>query len=311
MKAVKRLVSNIAVRGAHDLRVLTALALVACTVSVLPAARAITAHAGSHSAHTQGYLGIEFHDLTDSQASALHLKGTHGVEVAMVDHDGPAGKAGLRPHDIILSLNGKIVASAEALRRMIHEAHAGMSVMLSVMRDGQALHLTAQLADRESVERDAMARMGTPDPAADDEENATIYGVPPADPPARTPRAGQSFIGSMIHMGPFTGVEMESMTPQLAGYFGAPQGTGLLVTTVTANSPASDCGLHAGDVVLRADDAPMHSSTSWSRHLRANKGHPIILVILRDKHEQTLTLVLDSKKHSQLEWPTQGFAFMQ
>ena len=37
----------------------------------------------------------------------LKLKEEHGVEVTMVDQDAPAGKAGLKEHDVILTINGQ------------------------------------------------------------------------------------------------------------------------------------------------------------------------------------------------------------
>src|SRR5215469_9089941 len=106
-----------------------------------------------------GYLGIEFHNLTNEQAAALHLRDNRGVEVMFVDHDGPAASAGLKPHDLITGFNGHIVASGEALGRMIHDAGAGVQVKLSVFRNGNPITIHTKLADRQQVERKAWARM--------------------------------------------------------------------------------------------------------------------------------------------------------
>jgi len=56
-----------------------------------------------------------------------------------VDQDAPAGKAGIKPHDVILTMNGASVESGGAIRRMIHETPAGRVVTLGLSRDGQPL----------------------------------------------------------------------------------------------------------------------------------------------------------------------------
>jgi S1-C subfamily serine protease len=272
---------------------------------VVPAGRA---HAAGHTQPQRppGYLGIEFHDLTNEQAAALHLRDKRGVEVLLVDHDGPAASAGLKPHDLITGLNGRIVASGEALRRMIHDTGAGVEVRLSVFRNGDPITIHTKLADRQEVERKAWARM-TQGPAPPS-QNALIagasetYAIGPAPPPPvaaprpATPEHTQGFIENMLH-GPFTGIMVETMQPQLAEYFGAPKGQGLLVQSVESGSPAAIVGIHAGDVILRADNQPMHSTSDWSKHLHASKGKPMNLDVLRNHQPMTLTLPPDTKKH--------------
>ncbi len=290
--------------GARWMAVVTMLLLVAAAhAAAVGPGRAQTGKTAA--AHVPGYLGIGFHDLTDEQASALHLKGGHGVEILLVDHDGPAGKSGLRPHDVILSMNGQTVASAELLRKMIHDMGAGSKLALGIQRNGAAQTVSVQLAERADVEREARLKMVMPDapaaPEADGMSSGFVehYTVEPAPAPATN---APSFLELMLHTTPFTGLAMEVMEPQLAGFFGAPAGTGLLVQTVMANSPAADAGLRAGDVVLKVDGIGLRTTSEWMKRLHASKGQPMSLTVLRDKHEVTTTLTPVFKKHASVEF---------
>jgi S1-C subfamily serine protease len=258
------------------------------------AARRVPGAGNGHSTQrAPGYLGIEFHDLTDVQAASLHLKGPRGVEVVMVDHDGPAGQSGLRPHDIITGLNGRIVPSGDGLRRMIREAGAGVSVTLSVFREGVPITLQTTLEDREAVERKAWAKVNQPDNAPPD--NTMVAGVIESYT-IQTPARGQGFIGSMLHGGPPAGLVVEPMQPQLANFFGAPKGVGLLVQAVQAGGPAALAGLHAADVILQCNGKALHSPSDWNKWLRAGKDKPLSLTVLRDRHELAMTLVTNPKR---------------
>ncbi len=274
---------------------------------------------GTAGGRSQGYLGIEFHDLP-SDGTGLVPRNLHGVEIVMVDHDGPAGKAGLRPRDVIVSLNGQAIAGAEALRRMIHDAGAGMQVALSVLRNGQAFTVNAQLGDRDQVARAAMARLAASSPGATAFQPASPAQPPelsgfvesyadeapsdPAPPPLPPgPPHSQGFLSSMLHNGSSAGLMLDVMEPQLANFFGAPEGTGLLVQSVVPGGPAAQAGLRAGDVVLRADLFALHKQEDWTKRLHAAKGHPMTLDVLRKGRQLTMTLQADLKHHSLLEWP--------
>src|SRR5882672_3421106 len=99
----------------------------------------------SEDSGTGAYLGVDVTDVTTERLSALKLKEEKGVEVTMVDQDAPAGKAGLKEHDVILTMNGSPVESGAQLRRMIHETPAGRVVSLGLSRDGQPLTLKVPL----------------------------------------------------------------------------------------------------------------------------------------------------------------------
>ena len=67
-------------------------------------------------------MGIALADVTDEIASALGLPaGTRGAVVTDVAPDGPAARAGLQAGDVIVEVDGKPVANAEDVARMIRE----------------------------------------------------------------------------------------------------------------------------------------------------------------------------------------------
>ena len=99
----------------------------------------------------------------------------------------------------------------------------------------------------------------------------------------------------------YTGLYLEKMSAQLAGYFGVPNGSGLLVRSVQENSPAALAGMHAGDVVVRANDKTVANTNDWAKAIKNSHGHSLTVVVMRDKKEQTLTLTPDSKKRSSID----------
>ncbi len=264
--------------------------------SANPVRAVLPASVGAHAqhpvaAHAPGYLGIGFHDAQG-----------RGAEITLVDHDGPAGKAGLRPHDVILKLNGQPIASADMLSRMIHEAAPGSVVILSYLRDGKTMSGSVHLADRAEVERSVRDKVATADSLANEADPPVAEFVPDAPAPNAS-ASNRGFLSRVLNTVPFTGLGLQTMEPQLAEFFGDTEGFGMLVQTVMPNSPAAMAGLHAGDVLLRADTVALRTSSDWSKRVRSNPGQPIVLNILRDKHEMTVTLTPEGRHHSLLEWP--------
>jgi S1-C subfamily serine protease len=250
----------------------------------------------------QGYLGVDVRDVTVDQLSALKLKEARGAEIVLVDHDAPAGKVGLREHDVILRVNGQAIEGEDQLRKMLRESSPGMQLTLLISRDGQQMSVTTQTANRDEVERQAWEQhLSVPEPPPSEIIGGDLF--PAQNSTAPPVLGGNSFLGPMLMNPSYTGAILETLSVQLADFFGVASGGGLLVRSVEANSPAALAGMRAGDVVVRANEKAVASSADWTRAIKDSHGRPLTVVVLRDKKEQTLTLAPDSKKRSSLEQP--------
>lgn len=244
----------------------------------------------------QGYLGVGIRDVDSDRASALKLKQPQGAEIVYLDQDAPASKAGLKVHDVILQMNGQQVEGVEQLRRMLHETPPGRAVSFIISRDGQTQNISLQLADRAKLEQDSRSKMFIV-PAPED--------LAPFDALVRQRSNGaNSFFGGTVTMGNRldAGVDLHPINPQLAEYFGDKEGSGLLVESVEDNSPAAVAGLKVGDVIVKVNDDVVGTRGEWLRAIHANRGKTVQVTVLRNKHEQILSMQAgDSKKKSELE----------
>jgi S1-C subfamily serine protease len=92
------------------------------------------------------WLGIEGSDLAPDKAKALGVAG--GAVVSKVAPDGPAQMAGLRAGDIVVGLDGRVVASMANLIMAVHARPPMTQVELAVLRGGDTETFTARLAPR-------------------------------------------------------------------------------------------------------------------------------------------------------------------
>ena len=220
--------------------------------------------------HGSSYLGVDIRDVEQERVSALHVPDESGVEITMVDQDSPAGKAGLKEQDVIRTFNGQKVESAEQLRRFIRETPPSRTVDLGIMRGGRAMSIKVALADR--------AKIGGLEP----HPHIRIAPMPPIniDIPAM----------EMVMRVSRTGMQLESLTPQLREFFGVPAGQGLLVRSVERGSAAEGAGIKAGDVIVRVQNQAVHDLGDFRMATRDHTGSSVGVTVVRDKREQNLNL---------------------
>ena len=231
------------------------------------------------------YLGVDTKDITPDRVASFHLKDEQGVEVTMVDQDAPAGKAGIKEHDVILSINGERVESVEQLRRLIHEIPSGRVITIGLSRDGQPQTLKTQLASRAQ--------------AFAFNSKDFHFQIPPIPPMPAIADMDLPVSVVVVHSAMRSGLMVENLTPQLSDFFGAKGGQGILVRSVEKGSLAEKAGFHAGDVIVRVNGESVGDSGDFGRLLRARKANNVSVGVLRDKKEQTLTFTMPDRQHSE------------
>ena len=195
----------------------------------------------------RGMLGIGIQSLTSELASGLGLKDMKGVLVNGVSSGGPGDKAGLKPGDVIVKLNGKDVNDPNNLRNQIAGTAPGTEVTLTIVRNG--------------MQQDIRAKVG----------ELTSEAAGPN---------GQDQAGG--HGGVKLGIALAPINPQTAAQFGLPAGTqGVVVESVDPGGQAAMAGLEAGDVILEVNHQKVRTPDDMQRAIGASGNRPPVLLISR------------------------------
>ena len=212
-----------------------------------------------------------------------------GVRIGDVDADGPASKAGLLEGDIVVEVDGERVRSARQFSRLIQETAEGRSVALVILRGGERHSLMVRPESRAfdfNLEADLGRRLREMEPRLRELE-----------PRLRDFRFDGPFVDMLprlISPRARLGVQLSELTPQLAEYFGATDG-GVLVTSVTAGSPAEKAGLKAGDVITSIDGDRVRRTEDVVDELRDKDGE-VTVGFLRDKKESAVKATIEDSR---------------
>lgn len=227
------------------------------------------------------YLGVGVKEINAERAKTLKLKEEYGVEVTTVEPESPADKAGLKPGDVVLEYNGQRVEGTQQFVRFVRETPPGRTVRLTVFRNGSAQTLTATVAERKG------RSFNFPAPKIDEDIKVRIEKE--LEGLRDIPKVTMSWRAGML------GIEGESLKgSQLGEFFGVKEG--VLVRSVMKDTPAEKAGLKAGDVIVKVDDRKVEEPrdiTSALRTLREGSKKTIPVVVIREKKETTLQVMLD------------------
>jgi serine protease Do len=205
----------------------------------------------------RGWLGVKIQALTDDMARTYRMKDNKGALISDVTPDSPAEKAGLKPDDVVVGVDGKGVEDNSDLSRYIASKSPGTTVNLRVLRGG--------------AEQTIAVTLGTfPEETADADEGAGHRGQ--------------------------LGMTLRNLTPDMADRLELPRTSkGVVVTAVEAGEAAEEAGLARGDVIVSVNGSAIASVADFEREIDRARPDGVARLRVRRQGGEYSFLVLKLK----------------
>ena len=193
---------------------------------------------------TRGWLGVGIQDISEEVAEYYGIKEKKGVLVTEVFPGDPADLAGIKPKDIILSVNGKEVDTARQLTGMIADIGVGDTAQIKINRNGKTQTLDVKIAKRE--DNKILGR------STQEKEQAQI------------------------------GIQVSEITPETARRFNLKDTSGVIVVGVDPESKAAEAGMQVHDVIREINHKNVASVSDFNKTINEiPEGETINLFIRR------------------------------
>jgi serine protease Do len=189
---------------------------------------------------SRGWLGVYIQAIDEDTAELLGLDSKKGALVSKVDPRGPAADAGVQQGDVIVEFNGETVGEMDELPKLVASAPVGTKARLKVLRKGKEKSLTVELGELEATAQVARAE------------------------PETKPGA--------------YGLQVRTVTPEIAQELGLDEPAGVVVGTVEPGSPAEKAGLRRGDVILEVNQESIDDAAEFREALEEAERGALLLV---------------------------------
>jgi serine protease Do len=198
---------------------------------------------------SRGYMGVGLRDVDADLERSLKLPVDHGALVQDITNGSPADRAGVRPYDVITSLDDRAIANDDQLIREIAARAPGSAARLHLLRDGRDHTVVVKLSERPARERSDKADS-------------------PIGPPERSKADAD---------GQLLGLTVRDIDRSTADRLELPkQMRGVLIARVESMSSAFDSGVERGTVLLEINRQQVESAAEFRRIARAARAGDIL-----------------------------------
>lgn len=97
---------------------------------------------------TRGWIGVEIQEVTPELAASFRLADTRGTLIAGVLRGGPADRAGIKPGDVLLAIDGQRVDTPQAMLENVAARNPGETTTFQVVRTGRPVEFPVEIGRR-------------------------------------------------------------------------------------------------------------------------------------------------------------------
>ncbi|MCS6286762.1 MAG: Do family serine endopeptidase [Nitrospira sp.] len=193
----------------------------------------------------RGWLGVGIQPLTPELAKKFGVSEGEGVLVNEVFEKDPAAEAGIKPGDIILTIDGSVVDSPNKLSRLIGALPPGAAPKIEVVRDFTRQVLTVPLSERR--------------------DTAVTASLPQSRTEVKL------------------GLDLQDLSAGLAEKFKLRETRGVLITKVDPGSLAHAEGLREGDLIKEVNRTDVSTVGEFTAAIvKVRRGDTVLLRVLRE-----------------------------
>lgn len=199
----------------------------------------------AHGSVTRGWMGVAISDLTPEKAKQFDINETKGVLVPEVMVNSPAAKAGIKPGDVIVEIDGVPVEQAGELQRKIAFKEPGKTVELVVIHAGSRKTVTVKLEKR---------------------------------PPKEQLEAGSGGSSAVVEK---LGLTVQNLAEDTARQYGYEDLKGVIVTAVEEDSVAAEAGIEPGCLIQEVNRKPVANIRQFNEEIQKSVKTGRVMMLIR------------------------------
>jgi membrane-associated protease RseP (regulator of RpoE activity) len=209
------------------------------------------------------FLGVAVQPAGPTIERQLELPPAQGLVVEGVAGGSPADRAGIRPHDILLELNGQFLFVPEQLEGLLRNSSTQTPAFLELVRAREKLRIELMLASPRPTLSDPAPIRVTIVRAPSGMDGPALADFIPTTTPAQPASASQS-----SPLSSYFGLRLGVVSPAVLAHLPPEQLGGAVILAVAAGSPAEAASLEAHDIIVQLDQQPIFHPNDLFEKLR-------------------------------------------